>query len=78
MFTTGSRSTITPYHKAEFRKLMVFHEQALRSGANQRECVPISVGKRQDLEPTVILVTVGSLGDLKMGLHEALLSSWIG
>jgi hypothetical protein len=36
------------------------------------------VGKRQDLEPTVILVTVGSLGDLKMGLHEALLSSWIG
>lgn len=57
---------------------MVFHEQALRSGANQRECVPISVGKRQDLEPTVILVTVGSLGDLKMALHEALLSSWIG
>src|ERR1019366_5443096 len=50
MFTTGSRSTITPYHKAEFRKLMVFHEQALRSGANQRECVPMSVGKGQDLE----------------------------
>jgi len=35
-------------------------------------------GKVKTLKPTVILVTVGSLGDLKMGLHEALLSSWIG